>query len=153
MRRGDVKRRGLHVTIPPVVTYIDDIRKNCAPARPAKAGSRRSSATSPARTEEQKLRAAHQREDGFFAWSRTGCTTRRRPFFAATELLRVTSFPRRRCANSAIIGRQVAHMRVLVGDLWDVPRVTRGLMILSGPDVVGITQIEILPLKSCAGRN
>jgi hypothetical protein len=158
MRRGDVKRRGPHVTIPPEVIYIDDNRRKCATGEGGIASLLRDIAGR--KTKEQKLRAADQPEDGFFAWLRTSCATRWRPFFCCD-----------RTAHSGKLaetqGRQQCHHRAPSGAHKGAggrpagcpARYARADDIGQGPDYrsdcrgESIKSIEVLPLNSCVGRN
>jgi PAS domain S-box-containing protein len=80
---------------------------------------------------EQRLRDADQRKDDFLAMLAHELRNPLAPVSTAAQLLqRAPGDEARVRSASAIIGRQVDHMKRLVDDLLDVSRVTRGLVQL-----------------------
>ena len=85
---------------------------------------------------EEKLKEANQRKDEFLAMLAHELRNPLAPISAAAELLqRVNMDGRRLQQTSQIIARQVSHMTVLIDDLLDVSRVTRGLVDLNNSEL------------------
>ena len=85
---------------------------------------------------EEKLKEANRRKDEFLAMLAHELRNPLAPISAAAELLqRVEMDGARLQQTSQIIARQVAHMTVLIDDLLDVSRVTRGLVSLNNSEL------------------
>ena len=84
------------------------------------------------RKAEERLREADRRKDEFLAMLAHELRNPLAPIGVAAELLQRGKMDEVRLRQtSQIIGRQVAHMTVLIDDLLDVSRVTRGLVNLN----------------------
>lgn len=101
---------------------------------------------------EEKLKEANRRKDEFLAMLAHELRNPLAPIGVAAELLqRVKMDERRLRETSQIIARQVSHMTVLIEDLLDVSRVTRGLVTLNNAaldirDVVMDAVEQVRPL-------
>ncbi|UVW27631.1 ATP-binding protein [Massilia sp. H6] len=85
---------------------------------------------------EDELRAANRQKDQFLAMLAHELRNPLAPITTAAQLLQRGSLdPERARHASAIIARQSEHMTVLVNDLLDVSRVTRGLVSIDREDL------------------
>ncbi len=79
-----------------------------------------------------ELRTANRQKDQFLAMLAHELRNPLAPIISAAELLKATDLGAKGIANaSSVIARQANHMRVLIDDLLDVSRVTRGLITLA----------------------
>ncbi len=107
---------------------------------------------------EERLRDADQRKDEFLAMLAHELRNPLAPVSTAAQLLqRVPGDEARVRSASAIISRQVEHMRRLVDDLLDVSRVTRGLVQLQlepldMKQVVAAATEQVRPLIEARGH-
>lgn len=80
----------------------------------------------------EELRTANRQKDQFLAMLAHELRNPLSPIISAAELLKTAGLGAKGIENaSSVIARQANHMRVLIDDLLDVSRVTRGLITLT----------------------
>ncbi len=85
---------------------------------------------------EEELMAASHRKDEFLAMLAHELRNPLAPISTAAQILKMPGVDQQRIYQSSdIIGRQVKHMTILINDLLDVSRVTRGLVSLEKKDI------------------